>query len=416
MKVVLIVEDSKMLSAMISRKIRSDLRFDRDIAFNFQEARALVEQNPDRYFVAVVDLNLPDAPNGEIVDYLISKQIPVIVFTNHFNDEIRETMMMKNVVDYIIKEGGPQVIDYLMTSIDRFYKNQVSKILVVDDSSTSRCSICTLLEAQKYIVYEAGCGTDALSMLDEVPDIKLVITDYNMPGMDGFELVSRIRQKFPPDKLAIIGMSAYGTSLLSSRFLKSGASDFLTKPFLEEELFCRINQNIRMIEYIEAIGNISNIDPLTGIYNRSYLFRFGPKLFENAKRGNLHLTTAMIDIDQLGKLNDRHGYEAGDEVVKEISTLLTKNFRAADIVTRFGGSEFCIIATNMNRDFTQTVFERIRTTIESKKISFENLMLPVTVSIGVTTQLDNSLESMVKQADRLRVRAKDNGRNCVIIE
>jgi diguanylate cyclase (GGDEF)-like protein len=237
-----------------------------------------------------------------------------------------------------------------------------------------------------------------------------------MPGMDGAQLVCRIRQKYPKNKLAVIGISAYGTNLLSARFLKNGASDFLTKPFLEEELFCRISQNIEMLEYLETIDNLSNIDYLTGIYNRGYLFRFGQKIFENAKRGNLHLTVAMVDIDDLEPINEKYGYEAGDIAVKEIAQLLDRNFRAADIVTRFGGQEFCIIASNMNRDYTEEVFDRIRSLVELKKFYIDSQTLPLTVSIGVATRIENSLEDMVKHADSLRIRAKKNGKNCVVVE
>jgi len=416
MRHVLIVEDSKVMSAMISRRIRNDLRFERDVAATFKEAKEFIDTDPSKYFVAIVDLHLPDAPKGEIVDYVLYKKIPVIVFTGQFSDEIRETMLSKNVVDYIVKEGGPQVIDFLINSVDRFHKNQFAKIIVVDDSSTSRTSMRMLLEAQKFVVIEANKGQEALSLLENHPDTKVVITDYNMPGMDGFELVSRIRQKFPKNKLSVIGISAYGTSLLSARFLKNGASDFLTKPFLEEELFCRINQNIEMLEHIETINNLSNIDYLTNIYNRGYLFKFGQKIFENAKRGNVNITIGMIDIDNMSAINEKYGYETGDQVVKEVALLLTRNFRTADIVTRFGGESFCIIAINMDKDYTETVFERIRAAVEQRIIHFDGQSVSVTVSIGITTNMSDSLDSMIKKADHLRIQAKKNGRNCIVTD
>ena len=416
MKRVLVVEDSKMLATLISRKIHSELKFEKDIAASFKEAVELIRQHRDEYFVAVLDLHLPDAPYGEIVDYVLSEKIPVIVFTSQFSDEIREKMWSKNVVDYVVKEGGPQVIDYLIYGIDRFYKNRFNKIMVVDDSSTSRVAMKTLLEAQKFIVIEADNGEKALELLFQNPDTKIVITDYNMPGMDGFELVTHIRERFPKDKVAIIGMSAYGTSLLSAKFLKRGASDFLTKPYLEEELYCRINQNLEMLEQMDTIEKTANIDFLTGIYNRRYFFVAGQKLFENARRGNIHLTAAMIDIDRLKSINDTHGYEAGDLVVKEIALLLNRNFRAADIVSRFGGEEFAILASNMDKECTVDVFERIRDLIEKKKMKWGKKTLSVTVSIGVTTEDADSLEEMVKKTDILRSRAKENGRNCVIVE
>lgn len=416
MKRVLIVEDSKTMSAMLGRRVRSDLKLQHDIAGSFKEAKEFLKKHWEDYVVAVVDLHLPDAPKGEVVDYVLHQKIPVIVFTSQFSDEMRETMLSKNVVDYVVKEGGPQVIDYLIRSIERFYKNRFVKVMVVDDSSTSRSAMKFLLEAQKFVVVEASSGKEALKMLEENPEVRLLITDYNMPKMDGFQLVSRIREKLPKDKLAIIGISAYGTSLMSARFLKAGASDFLTKPFLEEELFCRINQNLEMLEYIDTIKNISNIDFLTGIFNRRYLFRFGQKLYENAKRGNIDLTAALVHIDRLGEINDKYGFEVGDNVVKEIAQMLTRNFRAADIVVRFGGEDFAILATNMDKSYTTQVFERIRTRIAERKITCCDHTLSITASIGVTTRFGDSLEGMVKRADSLRYQAKQDGRDCVVVD
>lgn len=400
---------------MISRKIRFELEFERDVAPTMAVAKKLVEKYQDDYLVAVLDLNLPDAREGEIVDYVLEKGIPVIVFTAQFSDEIRERMLSKNVVDYILKEGGPQVVDYLIESIDRFYKNRKAKILVVDDSRTARGHICHMLKSQQFEVLEASSGPKALQILEQHGDTKVVITDFNMPGMDGFELITKIRQTFAKSKLAIIGVSGYGTGLLSARFLKTGANDFLTKPFLEEELYCRLNQNIEMLEYIETIERTSNIDDLTGISNRRYFFQLGEKLINNARRGNIQLTVALIDVDRLKAINNTHGYEAGDQVLVEIAQLLIRNFRSADIVARLGGEQFCIAATNMKPTSTETVFERIRRQVESKKIHYDGQLLPVTVTVGVSSQLEDNIGDMLKAAEMMLHKAKKNGRNCVEI-
>jgi diguanylate cyclase (GGDEF)-like protein len=416
LKRILIVEDSKMFATMISRKIRFELDFERDVATTLAAAKELIEKKKTEYFLAVLDLHLPDAKEGEIVDYVLSKGIPVIVFTAQFSDEIRERMLSKNVVDYILKEGGPQVVDYLIESIDRFDKNRLSKVMVVDDSRTSRESMRQPLASQQFNVIQAASGAKALELLEKHPDTKVVITDYNMPGMDGFELIARIRQTHPKNKLAIIGVSGYGTGLLSARFLKTGANDFLTKPFLEEELYCRLNQNIEMLDYIETIERTANTDELTGISNRRYFFQLGEKLIENAKRGNIHLTVAMIDVDRLKAVNNAHGYEAGDTVLVEVAQLLGRSFRSADVIARLGGEQFCIAATNMKPDRTKAVFERVRQQVEKKKIRYGDLALSVTVSVGATTELQDSIGDMLKLAEVLLYNAKKNGRNCVVVD
>lgn len=400
---------------MISRRIRFDLQMERDLAVSFKEAVTCVQNNQAGYSLAVVELNLPDAQEGQIIDYLLAENIPVIVFTNQFSDELRDIMRAKNVVDYIYKEGGPQVIDYLIDSIDRFFKNRFSRILVVDDSTTSRVALKELLESQQFVVIEASSGIKALQLLEQYPDTRVVITDYNMPGMDGFELVLRIRQDHPKNKLAIIGVSSYGAGLLSVRFLKAGASDFLTKPFLEEELFCRINQNIEMLEFIETIEKSSHIDYLTGISNRRYFITVGQKLIENARRGNIQLAVALLDIDHFKAINDTYGYEAGDTVLIEVAQLLTRNFRATDLVSRFGGEQFCLALTNVNRDSVVVVLERIRAQIEAKKMACGDSYIAVTVSIGIVSGFADSMELLLKRAEEFLLLAKKAGRNRIEI-
>ncbi len=423
---ILVVEDSKMFANVISMEIRSRLGFECKIATTLEETRALVENQASDFFMAVLDLNLPDARDEEIVDYVLSKGIPSIVFTGNFGDDIRERILSKDVVDYILKEST-QDVDYLVRTIFRIYKNQSIKVMVVDDSSVTRTYLKKLLSVQKFIVLEAPGGTEGLDMLKQNPDIKLIITDYNMPGMDGFQFVSAVRKKFPSDRMAIIGISAHGSGILSAKFLKKGANDFVNKPFAKEEFNCRISQNIDMLEYIEAIQDASNKDYLTGIFNRRYFFDLGRKIFENARRGNLEMIIAMIDIDHFKKINDTYGHETGDTALKVVAEMVSGNIRKADMVARFGGEEFCVLATNMKKEKAFIFFDDLRKRIQEEKIktktishtpgnSTQETELSLTVSIGVTTQLSNTLERMINNADELLYRAKQSGRNCVVID
>ncbi|MCP4149731.1 MAG: diguanylate cyclase [bacterium] len=414
MKRILIVEDSFMIAEAVRREVSAKLNFECDIARNFTEARKLIEKQGEQYFIATLDLNLPDAHEGEIVDYVMSKNIPSVVFTGTFDDEIRERMMGEQILDYVVKEG-PQAVEHLIHIIYRIYKNQSIKVLIVDDSSTSRNNLTNLLSSQRYQILEAKNGKAALIHLEKNPDIKLVITDYNMPVMNGFELISRIRQKYSGNQLAIIGISAYGTGLLSAKFLKKGANDFIIKPFVEEEFHSRINQNIEMLEYIEEIKKASNIDYMTGLYNRRYFFQFGEKLFENARRANFSMCIAMIDIDFFKKVNDTYGHYSGDMVLKYVGKLLADNLRTADILARFGGEEFCIITTNMERNGAEILFKRLLKLVEMQKIPTEKESISITISIGVTTKVADSLDATINNADKLLYKAKEAGRNQVVI-
>ncbi len=249
---VLLVEDSPILATLFRKKIEADLGFNVTVADSYSGALSILNSGESGFFAGLLDLNLPDAPNGEIVDLVLSKNIPSIVFTGMFQDNIRKMMWDKGIVDYVIK-GGTHNLEYVCSLIYRLHQNCSVKVLVVDDSATSRKYISALLKIHKYLVYEAGDGREALDMLDKNPDIKMVITDYNMPNMDGFELTREIRSKFEKEKMAVIGVSAQGNENLSAQFIKNGASDFITKPFNREEFYCRLMQNITMIDYVLEI-------------------------------------------------------------------------------------------------------------------------------------------------------------------
>lgn len=413
MKNILLVEDDATSASTLKAVLKARIDFECDVAPSFK----IVKQNLKKhdYFMAVVDLDIQDVENDELVDFVMSKGIPVIVTAKEFDDEVREQMISKRVLDYVVKEDG-QAIDYLVHTIERVYKNQSIKILVVDDSRVSRRQMMHILETQKFIVLEAQNGVEAIDILKRNPDIMLVITDYKMPKMDGFELISQIRKQYSSSQVAVIGISAYGSSLISIQFLKRGANDFIIKPFLVEELYLRVKQNIEMLEHIDAFQKLSNLDFLTQLYNRRFFYELGNKIFENAKRRNLDITTALLDIDNFKSVNDNYGHEMGDLALKHLAQLLLDNFRAADIVARYGGEEFVILAINMDRKETQRVFNRIRTLVSKQKIRHAGADVSMTVSIGVTTQIFDTLEETIKRADTLLYKAKQEGRNKVVCD
>jgi diguanylate cyclase (GGDEF)-like protein len=409
---VLIVEDSKLVSSMLKNKIESSLKIDTVAVQTYLEAQELLSRDGSDFFICLAGLYLPDAPSGEIVDFMISKKIPTIVFTGELSDDIREKIWSKKVVDYVFKESG-QNLDYVIHLIKRINKNKLIKALVVDDSKTFCAKVSDLLTVHKYNVLQAGNGVEALKILNNNQDIKLIITDYNMPDMDGFELIKKIRNKYTKEDISIIGMS--GDNLLSAKFIKLGANDFFSKDFFTEEFYCRVTQNIEINEHIKEIKDASNKDFLTGIYNRRYFYSVGRKLFENSKRNNLSIIIAMLDIDFFKKVNDQYGHDAGDLVIKKVAQTLQRRFRKTDIVSRIGGEEFCVLTCNMGIDNAVNIFEEIRKQIEDSEIIYKDNKLKITVSIGICCKLMDSLEDMIKISDEMLYKAKTGGRNQVVI-
>lgn len=410
---VLICEYSKFISKYIYNAIKQDSNLEPIIFSSFKEFEGFIEKNSDNILCAVLGLVLPDAPNGEAVDVCLKNKVPSIVFTSTINDDIRDTLIKKGVADYVLKDSNNS-LDYVVKIIKRLYKNKEIKILIVDDSSVSRKFMEEILCSHNFQVLSVKNSEEALSVLDKNKDIKLMLIDENMPGMKGSDLVNNIRKSFSKEQMAIIGISSYSNSLLTVEFLKRGANDFILKPFYREEFCLRIMQNIEILEMFESQKVYATTDFLTGLYNRRFLFDAGRTLLENAKRNNLGLSLAIIDVDNFKTINDTYGHLFGDMVLSNLAKLIKNRFRAGDIVSRLGGDEFCVIGIMGVNNVD--VLDSLRKYIASYDFSDADISIRLTVSVGVTTKLANSVESMIKHADKMLYKSKKLGRNVVSID
>jgi len=409
---LLLVEDSKSLGLMVKNKIETRLALSVSLAKSFAEAKTLIADPDNHFFLAILDLTLPDASGNEVVDYVLGHNIPPIVFAGRFSQKLRDALWKKTIVDYVLKES-PQSIDYLLGLVRRIANNSGVKALVVDDSRSSRLELSNLLTIHHFCVYEAANGTEALPILEQHPDIKLLITDNDMPEMTGLQLTKEIRRSHAKEEIAIIGLSGSDDKAISTQFIKNGANDFLSKPFSHEEFYCRVNQNMDLLEYIQQIKDSSNRDYLTGLYNRRYFFEMGKKLLASANRGHLAVAIALLDIDFFKKVNDTYGHDAGDLVLKSLGATLQRRFRETDIVCRYGGEEICILVVNMAEESVFDVFDSVRENIARAPIDLGGEKIQITVSIGVCVEAKESLEDMITIADEMLYAAKEDGRNQV---
>ncbi|WP_291323415.1 diguanylate cyclase [Desulfonatronospira sp.] len=412
---VIIVEDSRIFAHILRNAVINELGTETVVCSCYKEAQDYLEHNSQNVFAALLDLNLPDAPYGEIVDLVVGKGIASIVFTGEVSDDLRDRMWSKHIVDYILKDNQ-QNVQQVLDVLKRLRLNSGIKILVADDSSTSRKIIRDLLQVWNFKVLEARNGREALDVLNRHEGIRLLLADYNMPVMDGMEMVKEARRNFSKTRLPIIGLSGAGGATTSAHFLKAGANDYMHKPFLAEELYCRVRHNLETSEYIMTIRDMAEKDFLTGLLNRRSFFSSAGKLFENARRGNLQLVVAMMDIDHFKRCNDQYGHDAGDEVIRYVADTLQSTVRKSDLVARFGGEEFCVVGVNMRLDHIETAFDNIREAIEQSVITAGEYQIRVTVSTGVCSALKDSLEEMITCADDLLYKAKNQGRNRVVTD
>lgn len=239
MRNILVVEDSPMVLKILEQMFRQQADLQPLFCATLNEAQVLLEASAELFFAAIIDLNLPDAPNGEIVDLVLHYQLPCIVLTGSYDEQRREEMLLKGVVDYVLKESQYSY-DYAFRLLHRLERNRSVKILVADDSNATRHFIRNVLRSHLYQIHEAADGEEALRILQEQPDFDLLITDHSMPGLSGFELTKVLRQKLKRHDLSILGLSADSKGSLSAQFIKHGADDFLRKPFCPEELTCRV--------------------------------------------------------------------------------------------------------------------------------------------------------------------------------
>ncbi|MBF0273071.1 MAG: response regulator [Magnetococcales bacterium] len=254
MNTILIVEDSSSFASLLKARIQKALGVEVMLARSLAEANAILKAHLKRFFLAILDLNLPDAPDGEIVDLLVANAIPSIALTGIFKPDLRETCLKKGLLDYFIKDN-PRVVDSVIHAIDRIQKNRNARILVVDDSRSARVVLCRFLERHGFTLMDAEDGESALQILREQV-VHLVITDYQMPGMDGVKFIQKLRAAHSRNDVAAIGLSSYGNADLAAQFIKAGANDFLVKPYQPEELLCRVYQNIENIERYHDIARL----------------------------------------------------------------------------------------------------------------------------------------------------------------
>ena len=411
---ILIVEDNKALAKLIAKKMEDKVEMDIDVAHTMAEAQVFLNNSKD-YFIALLDLNLPDAPNGEIVDYVISKGLPSIVLTGSIDDATRESFIHKDIVDYVYK-GNMDDINYIFQIINRLSKNRQYKVMIVEDSAPFRNSLKKILTSLQFHVFTAAHGEEAMSYFADNPDIRLVVCDYRMPVKDGLEVLKEIRAAGDKNQIGVLMMTSPSENVNGAIFLKNGANDFIAKPFVKEELICRVNNLIEAMENINQIADFANKDFLTGVYNRRYFYDDMNEYVTYAEERAEPYAVAVLDIDHFKEINDACGHDSGDRVLKTLAKKLIDETKNGDLIARFGGEEFCIVLKNVSNEEAVKFFVNLRANIASCNVQLKKEQINFTVSIGVAfSRSDYKLDELLELADEALYRAKENGRNRVEI-
>lgn len=405
MRNILVVEDSPLVLKILEHLFRQEPDLQPLFCASLGEAQVLLETSSALFFAAIVDLNLPDAPRGEIVDLVMQHSLPCIVLSGSYDEHRRDELLLKGVVDYVLKESQHSY-EYAFRLLHRLESNSHVKILVAEDSDATRHFIRRVLTPHLYQIIDASDGDEALRILREQPDIDLFLVDHSMPGISGFELVKLLRQKMKRNELIILGLSADAKGSLSAMFIKHGADDFLRKPFCSEELNCRVMSSLERRDMLRALKQAALFDSLTGLNNRRAFYEQGLELLRQTKKAGRDISVAMIDLDHFKRINDEHGHASGDAALVHFARAM-RQLLPNTLLGRLGGEEFALIS-DLDGAALAGELEKLRQHCAALK--YANGAPPLNFSAGIYHGAANDLEDMLHQADTRLYLAKRSGR------
>ena len=289
------------------------------------------------------------------------------------------------------------------------------KVVVADDDDAVLRLIAKITASAGHETFVARNGDEAWDRISEHnPD--LLITDWEMPGLDGIKLCSKLRQERLPFYVYVLLLTAKSQSEDLVMGLDAGADDFLSKPVDPPVLLARLKAGARMVAMERRLHDIANLDPLTGIMNRRSFQELFALEWARASRFGHSLSCVMIDLDFFKRINDMYGHAAGDAVLQETASLLGSHRRSSDYVARYGGEEFCVLLPETDEGGAAAWAERLLTAIAQMSIPYSGQILNVTGSLGVATRLENttSPEALIALTDQALGVAKESGRNRVV--
>jgi diguanylate cyclase (GGDEF)-like protein len=411
---LLVVDNSVFFRDVLAETLRGKIKpLAVDSVKSCQEAQNLLEQYKDQYLAVVSGLMLPDAEEGEMLDVALRHHIPAIALTSSLDAETRQKVMDKDVIDYFFKDQDG--LQDVVNLVSRLLRNEHHKILVVDDSPTYCTYLKVLLQRQHYQVITAFTGEEAVDLLSRDNDISMILLDYQLPGMSGYDVIRRIRKQFSSAQLPVIGVSGQMDQQIPAQILKCGANDFMYKGFTVEEFYSRINNMMDLLISVRELQDAAYKDFLTGLHNRQYFYPHANTLIKEVDQKGLTMGLAMMDIDFFKKVNDTYGHNAGDEVLRVIANVLQEHIRSDDLLIRLGGEEFCVVFTDMPEDMMVQRLETVRKSVEATMIEWEGKTLKVTISMGLKVREGEVLESLLDAADKALYIAKDSGRNQLVV-
>lgn len=394
----------------------------------FEVCRRL-KANPSTHHIPVVMVTALDSPSDRVrgldagADDFLTKPVSDVALIARVRSLARLKMMtdelrMRAFTSREIGIQGPE--SETMADADRG-----GRILIVDDRVSSAERLSAMMSGKHTVDIETQ-PSEALFHAAE-GNYDLLIISLGLENYDALRLCSQVRSLERTRNVPVLAICDSEETSRMIRGLEIGVNDYLMRPIDKNELAARVRTQIRKKRYTERLRDnvqqsieMAITDALTGLYNRRYMESHLATLVEQAAARGKPLTALVLDIDYFKSINDSHGHDAGDDVLREFAVRVRKSIRGIDLACRYGGEEFVIVMPETDMAVATIVAERLRRRIasESFPISKGTRAIDVTISIGIATldTADDNAASILKRADQALYRAKRDGRNRVVAD
>jgi two-component system cell cycle response regulator len=392
----------------------------------FEVCRRL-KANPVTHHIPVVMVTALDQPSDRVAgleagaDDFLTKPVTDVALISR----VRSLARLKMVTDELrmraltTKEIGIQNPE--REAVAETGRN--GRILIVDDRQSSYERIVATLSAEHTVDVQAD-PNDALFRIAE-GNYELVIVSLGLKDFDGLRLCSQLRSLERMRSMPILAIAEPDNNARLVRGLEIGVNDYLVRPIDKNEMLARVRTQIKKKRYTERLRDnvqasieMAITDALTSLYNRRYMETHLAALTEQATQRGKPITVLILDIDFFKSINDGHGHDAGDDVLREFSLRIRKSIRNIDLACRYGGEEFVIVMPETDIAVASMVAERIRRRIASEPFPIQqgakNLEVTISIGIAALNGTDDTAAAMLKRADTALYRAKRDGRNRVV--
>jgi len=411
---VLLVEDTRLYSFAVRSLLEGNYGL---VVIHCATLAALhheLESDTRGFNLAILDLCLADAANGEALDLVTGRSIPSIVFSGFTNEWRRAEILSKEVIELVYK-NSPSSLENLGAAVERVLSLSRPQLLLVDPQGNNDSAMMAALEGCDFTISVCESTGEALEMLDASRNTELVVVRNDLAEKSNYSFLDLLKARFGDDAVRVIGFSQGKGRDDVARFLRAGGDDFVHLPVSAADMESRLRHTLTVHKQIQSLQRMASRDYLTDLLNRRYFFDRGPKMVDICLRQSMPVCTALLDIDHFKRLNDTHGHEIGDIVLKAVSRkILQLVGEKQHLPARIGGEEFAILFTNLDIEAAYEFCERIRIEIAAIKVVVDDEDLSVTISMGLASISDaETFDNYLNAADQYLYLAKHSGRNRV---